>query len=320
MIPLLLNRISFFALLSAVSVYWSSGATYAREAAPELPSSTTISRITGDANLKSSRGQEIKVYSFAPKDKNPAYRFLVQGGIHGNESQASQFVIWLARRYARGESLLNKLSEIDAAFDFLPYANPDGIDEHNRYNARGVNLNRNFEVLWGLTRENPGDKSFSEPETAALKRLFYKQKYAAAVDIHGYINWIVGPSSPQTLKEMGHKVSKNQVTAYSKWEGAIKRQMAMMPGYQYKTGAELGDGGAFEDWAFWSQNTLAYCLEMDTWFRFVPSNKRQFGDIREASYGKVDKYILYETFIFRMFEEAVAIKLEIKKESQMAAK
>src|SRR5690606_28581648 len=125
-----------------------------------------------------------------------------------------------ARRYARGESLLNKFADQDVAIDFLPHANPDGADEHNRYNARGVNLNRNFDILWGLTRENPGAKSFSEPETTALKQLFTKQKYAAAVDVHGYINWIVAPSSPQVLKEMGHNVSKSQAAAYALWEGA----------------------------------------------------------------------------------------------------
>src|SRR5690606_19363421 len=112
------------------------------------------------------------------------YRFLVQGGLHGNEKLASAFVLWLAQRFAAGESLLNQLQVEGAAFDFLPYANPDGAHAHSRYNARGVNLNRNFGVLWGLTRENPGKDSFSEPETRAIRYLFQESRYTAAVDVH----------------------------------------------------------------------------------------------------------------------------------------
>lgn len=290
-----------------------------RQNIKEIPESTSISAMTGDKTLTSTKGQEILVYTFASKEKQPAYRFLIQGGMHGNESQASLLVLWMAKRYARGESLLNKLAEHDVAFDFLPYLNPDGVEEHNRYNARGVNLNRNFDVLWGVSRENPGKSSFSEAETRALKKLFEKQKYAAAVDVHGYINWIVAPSSPEALKELGHEVSKKQATAYRLWEAAVKRQMNVMPGYQFKTAAELGDGGAFEDWAFYKHNTLSYCLEMDSWFRYLPAKKRSFGDLRQPSFGKVDKYVLYETFVFRMFEEAIEIKKALENDTQMAS-
>ncbi len=283
-----------------------------------IPNATSISALTGDKTLKSNAGSEILVYSFTPESKAPAFRFLIQGGMHGNESQASQFVLWIAKRYARGESLLNQLAADDIAIDFVPYLNPDGVSENNRYNARGVNLNRNFDVLWGVTRENPGQKSFSEPETKAIKKLFEKQKYTAAVDVHGYINWIVAPSRPEALQAAGHKISKKQIGTYNAWSQAIRKNMPMLNGYQYKTGAELGDGGAFEDWAFWKHNTLSYCLELETWFRFVPTKKRQFNDLHQPAYGKVDKYAQYETFVYRMFQEAIAIKKAGNDPSQMA--
>lgn len=285
-----------------------------------IPNTTSISAMTGDKSLKSSAGSEILVYSFAPENKEPAFRFLMQGGLHGNESQASLFVLWIAKRYARGESLLNQLASDDIAIDFVPYMNPDGVAENNRYNARGVNLNRNFDVLWGITRENPGEKSFSEPESKAIKKLFEKQKYTAAVDVHGYINWIVAPSAPEALKAAGHKVTKKQIGTYNAWTQAIRKNMPMLSGYQFKTGAVLGNGGAFEDWAFWKHNTLSYCLELESWFRFVPSKKRQFNNINQPSYGKVDKYAQYETFVYRMFQEAIAIKKSGTDPAQMAAK
>ncbi len=313
------NAAKYFLILAVCAIAFVDTPAISRQDIKDIPNATSISVLTGDKALKSNAGSEILVYSFAPESKAPAFRFLLQGGMHGNESQASQFVLWIAKRYARGESLLNQLATDDIAIDFVPYLNPDGVTENNRYNARGVNLNRNFDVLWGITRENPGEKSFSEPETKALKKLFEKQKYTAAVDVHGYINWIVAPSAPQALKVAGHKVTKKQINTYNAWTQAIRKNMPMLQGYQYKTGAELGDGGAFEDWAFWKHNTLSYCLELETWFRFVPTKKRQFNDLNQPTYGKVDKYAQYETFVYRMFQEAIAIKKAGDDPSEMAS-
>lgn len=316
LIPKFLRPIVGTALI--LSVFYASPAS-SRQDIKEIPNATSISALTGLKSLKSAAGNEFLVYSFKPKDKAPAFKFLMQGGMHGNESQASAFVLWIAKRYARGESLLNQLPKDEVAIDFIPYVNPDGSEAHSRYNARGINLNRNFDVLWGLTRENPGVASFSEPETRALKKLFEKQKYTAAVDVHGYINWIVSPSSPEALAEMGHKVPKKQIASYNLWKQALARQLPVMTGYQHKTAAELGDGGAFEDWAFWSQNTLAYCLELESWFRFSPSKKLQFNNLNEPSYGKIDKFAQYETFVFRMFQEAIEIRKTQGDDSKMAA-
>lgn len=301
-----------------LTVFYGAPAS-SRQDIKEIPNATSISAMTGNPSLKSAAGSEILVYSFKPKDKAPAFKFLMQGGMHGNESQASAFVLWIAKRYARGESLLNQLPKDEVAIDFIPYVNPDGTEAHSRYNARGINLNRNFDVLWGLTRENPGETSFSEPETRALKKLFEKQKYTAAVDVHGYINWIVTPSSPEALAEMGHKVTKKQINTYNLWKQAFSRQLPLMNGYQHKTAAELGDGGAFEDWAFWSQNTLSYCLELESWFRYAPAKKKQFNNLNEPTYGKIDKYAQYETFVFRMFQEAIEIRKSQGEAAKMAA-
>lgn len=276
----------------------------------DLPQVRTVSTLLGDASLKSASGQQIELLEFAPPgDKRGLYRFLVQGGLHGNEQQASAFVVWVARRYARGESILNQLPKDQVAIDFLPFANPDGTHGHSRYNARGVNLNRNFAVLWGLTRENPGKESFSEPETRVIRRLFKERKYTAAVDVHGYINWIVAPSDPADIANRGFKPSKAQKTAYAQWVDDLKREMQLLPGYQFKTGAKLGDGGAFEDWAFWSEGTLAYCLELESLQRFVRPYRPDFSDLTKVNEAPaIDLFKRYEMFVYRMFVNALRIK------------
>lgn len=209
----------------------------------------TISRLVADPRVLSASGQEIEVHEFRAAEKSEAglTRLLVQGGLHGNERITSEFVLWLARRYARGESPLNQLPRDEVAIDFVPVANPDGSNADTRYNARGVNLNRNFGVLWGLTRENPGAESFSEPETQAIRRLFKARRYAAAVDVHGYINWIVSPSGPHAVAKRGLKPTARQRQIHGQWVESLRREMALLPGYRLKNGADLGDGGAFED-------------------------------------------------------------------------
>lgn len=298
------------ALLLAVA---SSGA-FAKDASlpwEAFPKVRPISKIAHDATLKSNGGREFDVIEFGTQTKapQPTFRFLVQGGLHGNEEAASTFVLWLAKRYARGESPLNELAKEEVLFDFLPYANPDGSHDTSRYNSRGVNLNRNFAVLWGITKENPGRESFSEPETRAIRALFAAKNYTAAVDVHGYINWIVTPSSPESLAARGIKSTPQQATAYRAWVNDVREEMKLMPGYQLKTGALLGDGGAFEDWAFWQQGTFAYCLEMETFQRYVPSYRKDFNNLASKEETmKVDLFKRYEMFIFRTFSKAIELK------------
>jgi hypothetical protein len=255
--------------------------------------------LLNDPAAVSAQGREISVRT---RRSIPAQRYLlVQGGIHGDEKAAQEFVVWLSEKYSRGDSLLNELDHRGIAVDFLPYSNPDGIFNHQRSNHSGVNLNRNFGVLWGLTRENPGKSQFSEPETAAIKSLFRERKYLSAVDVHGYVNWVVGPSD---AKAVGHEKSQTERGRYLAWSRALTRGVTSLPGYEMKTAAQLGDGGAFEDWAFWDQHSYAFCLELKTAERYSSADS-----ITEQTRNlRTDTFLNYEKFIFLMFRQALDIK------------
>lgn len=77
----------------------------------------------------------------------------------------------------------------------IPVLNPDGQARDTRYNAHGVDLNRNYATNdWGgkgttypaFTPCYPGPYPFSEPETHALGTLVNTESVSTLVSYHGY--------------------------------------------------------------------------------------------------------------------------------------
>lgn len=284
----------------------------ASKALPTLPprfhaQRSTIQERLADQSLTSTEGKAIALWTVTSPPvtsasavlpatgQQPVTRFLIQGGLHGNEVATSKFVRWLYRRVSAGTSPLNKLPG-RFAIDFVPYANPDRFGK-SRYNANFVNLNRNFGAFWGRSFEPNGQKPFSEKETHAIRSLMKSDRYLAAIDVHGYAKWIVAPSQ----NPKGHTLTDWQMERYQRWRKdihAITRRA--LPGYQVVSALGLGDGGSFEDWSFWHNDTLAICLEMSSAKRFV-SEKSSL----------VDMFPRYEQFITLAFQKAIAFNRSV---------
>ncbi len=64
-------------------------------------------------------------------------------------------------------------------------ANPDGLATYSRYNARGVDLNRNCGFNWHAeSEEPPGPGAWSEPESCALRDFITALQPAKIVSLH----------------------------------------------------------------------------------------------------------------------------------------
>ncbi len=197
------------------------------------------------------QGRPINAYYFGSGSQT----VLFTGAIHGNEL-SSKYIMdaLIADLEARAKEIpANKQIVV------IPVVSPDSVAVASRYNARGVNLNRNFNthnwtsdigVSGGRVEEGAGGSApLSEPESAALAR-FTQQ---------------LNPRFVVTYHSVGSLVNGNDV-GIANTLGPLYSQMT---GYRYipnsQTNAVFGIvmTGTYEDWLA-ERGTAAILIELNT--------------------------------------------------------
>lgn len=101
------------------------------------------------------------------------------GTIHGNESSGTPLLGRLGDYLAERPELLYGRQVI-----LLPLINPDGMARHSRYNARGVDLNRNFPVDNWKPDKHSGAYPLSEPEAQVIYDVLGDYRPHRVIAIH----------------------------------------------------------------------------------------------------------------------------------------
>jgi len=188
----------------------------------------------------------------------------------------------LLGQYDSNSDLREMLDKVD--FYVIPVVNPDGYEyswasPSNRYwrkNRRpnsngsfGVDLNRNWDVGWGLNSgsgSNPnsntyrGTAPFSEPETQALRDFYLDHpNLVSNIDFHAFSQLILGP--------FGY--SHTEEPADGELLLAIAEQMAesieSVYGRTYvpESASDLYlASGISIDWTYGSENVYSYTIEL----------------------------------------------------------
>ncbi len=96
----------------------------------------------------------------------------IHGGIHGNEKIATTVTLCYLNKLTEGYSSDPECQYIvnNSETWIIPVLNPDGYYSTSRYNANGIDLNRNLSYMW-TPGASHGTSPFCEPETAALRDL-----------------------------------------------------------------------------------------------------------------------------------------------------
>jgi len=184
---------------------------------------------------RSVEGRDITVLanfdlSAAPAPANTA---LVIGGTHGDEPATTGLV----ERFAQSAAW-TALRECPTVL--LPLANPDGYERGTRYNARGVDLNRNCGFNWRAASEEPaGPGPWSEPENVALRDFILAWRPAKIVSLHWALAEIDADGTQSTalaqamwdaLDEAARRPYRLRVTEPGRGQRRLQQTYAACPG------------------------------------------------------------------------------------------
>jgi len=162
---------------------------------------------------RSLEDRPIRAYSnFDSEELDSAPWTFILGGTHGDERATVPFLeAFVFTHLEKGEELerrgdfKNKMSL--GPVMVLPLLNPDGYARDSRYNARGVDLNRNLPELWHAKGDEPsGTGPLSEPESRLLYDVLMLGKPARILSLH----WALGEIDPDS--------KPSYVWARSLWE------------------------------------------------------------------------------------------------------
>jgi hypothetical protein len=172
--------------------------------APEMTASPTVAANstpvstllpTGNTFIvgQSAQGRDILAWQFGAGAKV----LLLVGGVHtGYEANTVMLVNEMVTHFqADANDILPGMTLV-----LIPVLNPDGLlagkQAEGRFNANGVDLNRNWgcdwsaDSVWQGRKVDPGPRAFSEPETTALAQLVRRLKPGAVVLYHSAANGV----------------------------------------------------------------------------------------------------------------------------------
>ena len=104
---------------------------------------------------------------------------LILASIHGSEGAGTPLVESLIDHLGRERGLLSGRTVV-----VVPRVNPDGLASGARFNARGVDLNRNYPAGNYAARASHGEGPLSEPESRAILGLLEQFGPSRIVSIH----------------------------------------------------------------------------------------------------------------------------------------
>lgn len=150
---------------------------------------------------------------------------LIMASVHGDETAGTPLVRRMGEYLRRHPEMLEARKVM-----LLPMVNPDGEKRNSRYNARGVDLNRNFSAANRRNSRRHGFSALSEPETRAIVRAIRQCNPKRVIVLHQPLACIDydGP---------GKKLAEH----ISKYSNLPVRKLGAMPGSLGSyAGVELG--------------------------------------------------------------------------------
>jgi hypothetical protein len=148
---------------------------------------STYPSITKLHNLGSSvQGRTIwglKITDNSDVEENEA-EVRICGCHHGNEIMSVELPLMLAWYLVENYAIDPYIQDLvdNREIWIIPMVNPDGREMTTRYNANGVDLNRDYGYLWGGEGQSP--EPFSQPETQVIRAHALDNNFVLSLSFH----------------------------------------------------------------------------------------------------------------------------------------
>jgi carboxypeptidase T len=176
-------------------------------------------------------------------------RVRILGAHHGNELVSQEVVL------AAAVALAEKDPPLKMEVWVVPEVNPDGVEAGTRYDARGVDLNRNYGFQWTDTEPYGGEKAFSEPETRAIRMLSTWHAPSTGLTLHSgasLMNYIWNYTTADSPDEALVLAMSDRYTA-----------LVDDPAFRTTNGADWYiTHGDTNDWSYGMQGSLDFTVEV----------------------------------------------------------
>ncbi|MFT4976112.1 MAG: carboxypeptidase T, partial [Myxococcota bacterium] len=187
----------------------------------------------------------------------PQGQWRVLGTHHGDELPGGEVALAFAQLLIDSygvDAELTALLERDAVW-IVPHINPDGLSQVSRYNAIGVDLNRNYGYQWTESAYRPGERPFSEPESRAVRGLSSWNPFQAGLSLHAGASNLGWVWNYTTTHPPDASLVESMAEAYD--------DQCAAPDFWITSGADWYiTYGDTTDWSYGRRGMLEFTLEL----------------------------------------------------------
>ncbi len=144
---------------------------------PSVPPKLTTFLVPGQYRIVGTSVQRLPILSFV-LGNGPDVTFVL-AAIHGNEPAGVSLVRRLGKYLQQQAHFMEGRRVV-----LLAVANPDGMAHRSRFNANGVDLNRNFPAANRVNDRQSGAIALSEPEARLIKQLIEQYFPDRIISLH----------------------------------------------------------------------------------------------------------------------------------------
>lgn len=237
---------------------WSEIKDIADSLANKFPS--IVQKIVYGTSVDGKELAALKISDNVTTDEAEA-EILFDAGIHGDEVGGPENAIRFARQivlaYGNNPEITSLINNREI---FIYYAvNPYGRNNMTRYNANGVDLNRDWGYMWNGEGNSPAPHS--QPETKALRNCLLENNFVVHTTYHSGIEYISCPWSYRSDTPADAEHILQLAGVYSSTSGYGSNGLATLEYGQGSTGMYFING-ASKDYNYGIQSSVTWSMEI----------------------------------------------------------